>query len=126
MMIILRISRTLEENLEQYQWEYGPHKFLSVVYPPHALWDSLPGEERETLNQIFDLDILISLFSVELVGADIIYFRLPTQLEGQWTLRELAAANRRHYETLKSLKDIAYMGIDDLNPLFKNNIGTFL
>jgi hypothetical protein len=96
---------------------------VGIPYPPHAVWEALPEHEQKKMHEIFDPKILQGVQGV-LGGADILYFRLPSEedLEGDWTLRELAEANRRAYEKYKNLR-AEYGDDDDLNPLFKNNIG---
>jgi hypothetical protein len=91
------------------------------------VWDDLPTEEKKESKEIFDKDIMDGLYRVlkdseQLTNPDQLYFRIPMELEGKWTLRELADANRRYYEAYKTLKAAGVA--ENLNPLFKNNIGT--
>jgi hypothetical protein len=112
-----------------YKWAYGPDEVapgVFIPYPPHPVWDVLPPEEKKDRTQIFDLEILQGISQLvkgpeQLTNPDQLYFRIPKEQEGDWTLRGLADANRKYYEAYKTLQAEGLN--DNLNPLFKNNIG---
>jgi hypothetical protein len=130
-----RICSTLEENIEQYAWSYTPFPIKNPVtgdvvthlpYPPHAVFDKLPESEQKQMTDIFDPKLVETVQGI-VGGKGDLYFRLPYKedLQGDWTLKQLAEANRQCYLDYKKkcLEDPAYQ--NDLNPLLTWNIGEF-
>jgi hypothetical protein len=129
------VYSTLEENIQSYAWSYErfpimvpgkePDTFVEktrLLYPPHAVWNDLPGSERKQMKEIFDPDLVDSI--AEIRGGEV-YFRLPYEkdLGKDWTLQQLAESNRDCYRLMKE-KCAEDNNFDKkLNPLLKNNIG---
>jgi hypothetical protein len=126
---------TLAENISSYAWSYAPFPIRDpagnivthLPYPPHAVYDKLPDSERQELHEVFDPTLLSGLQAI-LGGKADLYFRLPytEDLQGDWTLKQLAEANRKCYLDYKKkcLEDPNYQS--ELNPLLTWNIGAFL